>query len=169
MNLSYSIERLAANVNVIESLARNLSAEQARWKPQPDKWSILEVVNHLYDEEREDFRARLDLLLHQPDQRWVPIDPPKWAVEREYNRRDPGQSLESFLQERRISIEWLMSLKNPRFENKYEHPKGVISAGDLLASWVAHDLLHIRQLARLHWDYLNSASAPYRTGYAGKW
>jgi DinB superfamily len=169
MNLSYCIERLSTNVIIIEGLARKLSAQQARWKPQPDKWSILEVINHLYDEEREDFRARLDLLLHQPEKRWPPIDPPKWAVERAYNQRDIGQSWESFLKERSISIDWLMSLENPQFENKYEHPEGVISAGDLLSSWVAHDLLHIKQLARLHWEYLNSVSAPYQTGYAGKW
>jgi len=169
MNLSYCIERLSTNVNIIAGLAHNLSAEQARWRPQPDKWSVLEVINHLYDEEREDFRARLDMLLHQPEKPWTPIDPPKWAIERAYNQRDMGQSLESFLRERSISIKWLISLDNPQFENKYEHPKGVISAGDLLASWVAHDLLHIKQLARLHWEYLNSVSPPYRTEYAGKW
>ncbi len=169
MNLNYCIERLSVTINVIDGLAHKVSAEQARWKPQPEKWSILEVINHLYDEERDDFRARLDSLLHKPDERWTPIDPPKWAVDREYNQRELGQSLENFLQERRISIEWLSSLKSPQFGNRFVHPKGVISAGDLLVSWVAHDLLHIKQLTRLHWEYLNSEVAPYQTRYAGKW
>ena len=43
------------------------------------------------------------------------------------------------------------------------------SAGDLLASWLAHDLLHVRQLARLHWQYLTAAAKPFQTDYAGPW
>jgi hypothetical protein len=168
-NLLYYSDRLFNNASVIENLARGLSNEQARWKPSPEKWSILEVVNHLYDEERDDFRHRLDSVLHHTERRWPPIDPPGWARERKYNERELNESLERFLAERRKSVEWLKELKEPRLENKYEHPQGIISAGDLLASWVAHDFLHVRQLARLHWEYLNSISAPYRTAYAGEW
>jgi hypothetical protein len=39
----------------------------------------------------------------------------------------------------------------------------------LLASWLAHDFLHIRQMARLHWEYLNSICPPFKTAYAGEW
>ncbi len=169
MNLVYCINRLSGNASVFENLARDVTDEQARWKPSPEKWSILEVVNHLYDEERDDFRFRLDSILHHPDKRWPPIDPPGWAVEHKYNERELRESLDRFLGERRKSVEWLKELKEPRLENKYDHPQGVISAGDLLASWVAHDYLHVRQLARLHWQYLNSVSPPYQTAYAGEW
>jgi hypothetical protein len=169
MNLRYSIERLSANASVFEGLLRGVTDEQARWKPAPEKWSILEVVNHLDDEERDDFRFRLDSVLHHPERLWPPIDPPGWAVARKYNERDLDESLARILGERRKSIEWLKSLREPRFENKYQHPQGVISAGDLLASWVAHDYLHVRQLARLHWQYLNSLCPPFKTEYAGEW
>ena len=169
MNLRYSIERLSANAGVFEGLLRGVMDEQARWRPAPEKWSMLEVVNHLDDEERDDFRFRLDSVLHHPERPWPPIDPPGWAVARKYNERDLAESLARFLGERRKSIEWLNSLREPRFENKYQHPQGVISAGDLLASWVAHDYLHVRQLARLHWQYLNSISPPFKTEYAGEW
>ena len=169
MNLSYCIDRLSCNASVFEGLARVETKAQARWKPSPEKWSILEVVNHLYDEERDDFRFRLDSLLHHHERLWPPIDPPAWAVERSYNERELDESLERFLGERRKSIEWLKELKAPRLENKYEHPQGVISAGDLLASWVAHDYIHVRQLARLHWQYLNHISKPFKTAYAGEW
>ena len=54
------IERLRANVDVFDALTRGVSEEQARWKPTTDEWSILEVVNHLADEEVEDFRHRFD-------------------------------------------------------------------------------------------------------------
>jgi hypothetical protein len=169
MKLSHCIDRLSCNAGVFESLARVGADEQARWKPSPESWSILEVVNHLYDEERDDFRFRLDSLLHHPEKMWSPIDPPGWAVERKYNERELTESLERFLEERRKSVEWLKKLKEPRLENKYNHTQGVISAGDLLASWVAHDYLHIRQIARLHWQYLNLISHSYQTAYAGDW
>jgi hypothetical protein len=169
MNLIYAIERLSAGAGVFEGLARGVGREQARWKPAPEKWSMLEVINHLDDEERDDFRFRLDSVLHHPERLWPPIDPPGWAAARRYNERELNESLERFLGERRKSIEWLKGLREPRLENKYQHPQGVISAGDLLASWVAHDYLHVRQLARLHWQYLNSISPPFKTDYAGDW
>lgn len=70
MNLEYFIERLSTNRHVISGLATTVSLEQARWKPSPAKWSILEVINHLYDEEREDFRQRLGLVLNNPEETW---------------------------------------------------------------------------------------------------
>jgi hypothetical protein len=36
-----------------------------------------------------------------------------------------------------------------------------------MAAWVAHDLLHIRQIAELPHAYLAVVAAPYRTEYAG--
>ena len=52
-------ERLRANADVIAAQVAGVSDEQARWKPDPAQWSILEVMSHLADEEIEDFRARL--------------------------------------------------------------------------------------------------------------
>ena len=66
---------------------------------------MLEVVNHLYDEELEDFRSHLKAILY--GQAWLPINPPAWVVERQYNRREMAESLERFLAARRESIEWL--------------------------------------------------------------
>src|SRR4026209_2968670 len=107
LNLSYYIVRLSQTVGVIAGLTNGVSTEQARWKPAADRWSILEVVNHLYDEERDDFRARLDGLLHRPGQPLPSIDPPRWAVERRYNERDLAESLARFLDERQKSLAWL--------------------------------------------------------------
>ena len=39
--------------------------------------------------------------------------------------------------------------------------------GDVLASWVAHDLFHLRQLALLQWDILQKRSEPYSPAYSG--
>lgn len=169
MDLDYVIERMAANATILESLTKGLAAAQASWKPKPDKWSILEVVNHLYDEEREDFRQRLQLVLTDPALAWPPIAPQEWVTTRAYSERDLGQSLENFLSERQKSLAWLRTLTSPNLESRHEREAGSLSAGDLLASWLAHDLLHIRQLTRLHWQYLAANAYPYRTEYAGPW
>ena len=75
MNLDICLVRFSHNAEVIANLTKSVPLEQARWRPSPADWSILEVINHLYDEEREDFRQRLDLLLFQPEADWPPIDP----------------------------------------------------------------------------------------------
>jgi len=169
MNLDYFIDRFAKNRGVFEGLLRGASAEQVRWKPAPDKWSMLEVINHLYDEEREDFRQRIELVLADPGQGWPPIDPRNWPITRGYNERDLETSLNNFLAERDKSLAWLKQLSSPNWENRNEGPNGTLSAGDLLASWLAHDFLHIRQLARLHWQYVGAIAEPYKTAYGGPW
>lgn len=169
MDVNYFGTRLSANRGVFESLMKDVGLEQARWKPSLNKWSMLEVINHLYDEEREDFRLRLGLVLADPAQAWPPIDPPNWVTTGGYNERDPVTSLNNFLAEREKSLSWLKQLSAPNLQNRYEHATGPITAGDLLASWLAHDFLHIRQLARLHWQYVGSLVDPYRTTYAGPW
>lgn len=164
------IAQMARQAERIRVLAEGVSDEQARWKPDAESWSLLEVVNHLYDEEREDFRRRLDLTLHHPEQEWPPIDPQGWVVERAYNQRELGRSLESFLDERRASLSWLGSLVRPDWALARQHPSGfTISAGDLLVSWVGHDFLHLRQLVELQRAYLARQAAPYTLDYAGEW
>ena len=165
-------DRLEAVAHVFRALCEGVAEEQARWKPEPSQWSILEVVNHLGDEEAEDFRRRLDLTLFHPTQAWPAIDPAGWAAERRYNERALGESLDRFLMERMRSVAWLRQLREPDLSAFHAHPKiGPLRAGDLLASWLAHDLIHVRQLTRLHYRWLERAAArhapPYRLDYAG--
>ena len=167
MESKYFIDSLEKSGDKIRIMLENVSDEQARWKPAPEKWSILEVVNHLYDEERDDFRKRIDLTLYSPDEDWPGIDPEKWAMEREYNKRDFTDSLNKFFAERYKSIEWLRALNDPDWDQIYQHPViGPLSAADLLAAWAAHDYLHLRQLAGLWAGYLNVMAEPHSTKYA---
>jgi DinB family protein len=164
-------DRLRANATVFDALTRGVSEEQARWRPTPEEWSILEVVSHLADEEVEDFRLRVDLTLHRPGEAWPPIDPQAWAQERRYNARDLGQSVETFMSRRDRSLRWLTALERPDWTVTSEHPRlGPVSAGDLMVSWVGHDLIHIRQLNRLHRQYLVGEAFPEQCpDYAGPW
>ena len=160
---------IATHAARIRALVEGVEEEQARWKPDAASWSILEVVNHLWDEERQDFRVRLDYTLHRPGEAWPPIDPGGWVTERAYNQRALGPSLEGFLSEREASLAWLGQLEAPHWAASYETSFGPIRAGDLMAAWVAHDLLHMRQLVELHWAYTTDGLRPYDVRYAGTW
>jgi len=170
MHLTRAIERLEAQAVPITALLTDVTDEQARWKPAPDQWSLLEVACHLLDEEREDFRQRLDLILRQPDAEWPPIDPEGWVTARAYNQQDLAATLAAWREERRRSLAWLRGLANPDLDASRRHPAGFeLRAGDLLAAWVAHDLLHLRQLVELHYALTTRQAAPYAVAYAGDW
>ena len=161
--------RLRHSAGVLRALIEGVAPEQARWKPAPEAWSILEVSCHLLDEEREDFRARLELLVDDPDQSWPPIDPQAWARERGYLEHDLEQTLSAFEAERERSLKWLEGLATIDPERTYRHPGGPLRAGDLLAAWAGHDLIHARQLVRLHRQYLEAKARPFQLDYAGSW
>ena len=160
---------LARNAEIVQVMVMGMPDEQARWKPDPQSWSVLEVIHHLYDEEILDFRARLDVILHRPDQPWTPIDPEGWVVSRRYNQQNFSATLEKFLLARQESLAWLEGLDDPDWNAQYRAPFGPITAGDMLASWVAHDLLHMRQLVELKWAYTVQQLQPFCVDYAGEW
>ncbi len=164
------IAALERNAPVIAALARAMPAEAVAWRPTPDEWSVLEVVNHLADEEREDFRARLDFVLHQPGGAPPQHDPSSWPTARAYNSRDLEESIARFLSEREQSLAWLRGLAAPDWSRAWTHPSGFsLSAGDFLVSWAAHDLLHLRQLVEIQFAWRAMQAAPYRVDYAGPW
>jgi hypothetical protein len=170
MELTWAIEQLTHTASGITQLCLAVSDAHARFKPAPDSWSILEVINHLYDEEREDFRQRVDLMLHHPDAEWPPIDPDGWVTSRSYQQRDFRQSVANFASEREQSLAWLGSLHGADWDRSRTAPAGfTLHAGDLLSAWVAHDILHLRQLVELHYQLAKLRSQPYSIEYAGDW
>ncbi|MCH8941592.1 MAG: DinB family protein [Bacteroidetes bacterium] len=169
MDIQYFSDQLKFNSKSISDLVEGLSNEQARWRPLTDKWSILEVVNHLYEEEQKDFPLRLKYMLYYPEKTWPSIDPVSWVMENNYNGRDINESVKNFLNERNKSVEWLHGIKNPNWENEYEASWGKIKAGDMFAAWVTHDLLHIRQIINLKRLFYQNQFENYTPGYAGKW
>jgi hypothetical protein len=170
MDLATMIARLEAGATALAGATSGLATVEAAWRPAPGQWSALEIACHLLDEEREDFRVRLDITLHRPGEAWPPIDPPSWVAARDYAGRELGPTLEAFALERRRSLEWLRGLSAPNWDASYIHPTlGEFRAGDLMASWCAHDVLHLRQLARWQWLRLQGETVPYDTRYAGPW
>jgi len=169
MDQEKCITMLSDNKTRIQSLLQGISQEESQYKPHPDSWSILEVINHLYDEEKEDFRRRLKGVLHDPTQDLPPINPEAWVVERSYNTRNLQDSMLNFLRERDESLQWLNSLSSPDWDQTYIQGDFAIRAGDIFASWIAHDQLHMRQLIELQRALMLTAVGPYRVEYAGLW
>lgn len=168
-NYDKIIQELSRNKDIFNGLLTGLSKEEYLWKSNPDKWCLLEITCHLYDEEREDFRARTKHVLETPELPLNPIDPTGWVQERKYIQQDLSESLDKFLKEREQSIKWLQSLTNPKWDSTYNHPKfGQMTAKTFLSNWVAHDYLHIRQILNLKFNYLKQLSDE-TLAYAGDW
>jgi len=169
MDIKKAITQLRQQGLAIEMLTAEVTSEAARWKPDPESWSILEILNHLVDEEVLDFRRHLDHILHTPEQPWPGIDPQAWVIEKAYNQRLLDETRMKFKAEREKSIALLSTLPDPNWEASVNPPWGSLSAGDMLASWLTHDLLHLRQLVALHYHLTATSFQPYGIEYAGKW
>jgi hypothetical protein len=154
---------------MIRALLAGVAPEAARLKSSTDSWSILQVVCHLYDEEREDFREHLDFILHRQNEEWHLIDPQRWVTDRNYNEQSFIEMQEKFFMEREKSLAWLEGLRNPDWEKTYTNEYGTMRAGEMLACWAAHDNLHIRQLVELRRIRLENITKPYNLEYAGDW
>lgn len=169
MDAGALIARMEGFAAALPAAVAGVTGADSRWKPPSGAWSILEIVNHLADEEVEDFRRRLELTLRDPSLPWPTIDPEGWAVQRRYNERELHESVDRFVRERRASLEWLRSLREPDWGRTYRHPRGDLSAGDLMASWAAHDALHLRQIAKRLYELTARDAGRYSAGYAGAW
>jgi hypothetical protein len=162
-------QELQHSTGMIRALLTGIAQEEAQLKPNPESWSALEVLCHLYDEECEDFREHLDFILHRQNEEWHLIDPDGWVLERKYNEQNFVEMKAKFFAEREKSLEWLKGLSNANWKSTYTSQFGSLQAGDLFASWVAHDNLHIRQLVELRRARLESITKPFSVEYAGDW
>ena len=172
MDASLLIARLESFGKALPGVVGCVSETDARWKPPSGAWSVLEIVNHLADEETDDFRMRVEMTLRDPQLEWPKIEPEEWGRSRlldgqTYNERELGRSLARFVNERAASVAWLRSLRSPDWSRAHIHPRGgPLSAGLLLASWAAHDALHLRQIAKRMYEL---AAREEQVGYAGTW
>ena len=149
VNYDHILNNLRQNKGVIQSLFDGVSEEQQRWKPSEGSWCMLEVLSHLLDEERLDFRFRVEFVLNNPGEIPPPFNPLEWVTAHDYMNRDYKLTLKELIDERSRSVDWLESLENPDWDLSFEHPKlGRLTAGYFLNNWLAHDYLHIRQANR---------------------
>lgn len=168
MDANALIAMLESFPMMLRASVEGLSAEAIRWKPPSGAWSVLEITCHLADEEVEDFRPRVLGTLDDPTKPWNPIDPEGVASLRRYNEQTLPVQLERFCVERDQSVKKLKSLTEADWTRAYDHPQfGPIRAGDVMVSWAAHDMLHLRQIAKRRFEIASSAGGEFDTSYAG--
>jgi hypothetical protein len=169
VELSEARARLEASGVALSALVADVRVEEARFHPAQGAWSILEVMGHLRIEEVEDFRTRLASTLRDPAAPWPKLDPEARVREERFDERDLGSLVTDFEEARAETLADLAALPAVDLGLTYQHPRGPIRAGDLLASWVAHDLLHLRQIVKNRYRYWSQRAAPYAPDYAGPW
>ena len=170
MDADRLIAMLERNGRVLATAVDGITPEDAKWRPDDGAWSILEIIRHLFDEEQEDFRTRVEHTLRDPEAEWPSIDPAGWATERRYNDGDLDDAVKAFLERRGASVRWLRSLDGPNWGRTHTHPKlPPLRAGDVLVSWVAHDALHLRQIAKRLYQLIDRDGGDYSVAYAGRW
>ena len=175
MDASWMIGRLERFPRILGALLDGVDEEDAHHRPTEEDWSIVEIVCHLADEDRDDFGRRLRLLIESPEADWPKIDPVTAAVERDYGSRSLVASLADFNVAREESVSWLKGLgpidcSTAALHPRLVHPRyGAMDVGDMLASWCAHDALHLRQLAHRFHQLAADKAGRHDTGYAGEW
>jgi hypothetical protein len=112
-------------------------------------WSPYDVVGHLIHGERTDWIPRARHILAGNPQPFEPFD--REAQFNESRDKDIVELLATFARLRSENVATLrgLSLTNEDLERGGLHPElGEVTLGQLLATWVVHDLDHVGQVAR---------------------
>jgi len=142
------LEILEATPTILRGLMSELSEEEARWKPAPDRFSVAEVLAHLSHSEGHCYRARLDRFLREERPELEPDDAQMYLAL--YRDADPEEEFAHFEDQRDANLEYLRGLPGAvggRFALHRE--AGEITLVQMLHEWALHDLGHIRQVAEL--------------------
>jgi FMN phosphatase YigB (HAD superfamily) len=127
-------------------------SDRALWtrRPEPNEWSLAEVLCHLRDVEREVFLPRFTKIIAENNPFIQGIDSDPWAQERQYIHQDGQQALAAFIANRKELLVLIANLSSEGWQRPARHAIfGPTHLGEL-ASFVAdHDRLHIQQIARL--------------------
>ena len=88
MEVGTLYQELQNSTEMIRAVLLGVTQEDAQVKPSSESWSILEVVCHRYDTEREDVPEHLDFILHRQQEEYHTIDPWARTTARKYNEQD---------------------------------------------------------------------------------
>jgi hypothetical protein len=142
------LELLEATPAVLRGLMCELTDDDARWKPAPDRFSVAEVLAHLSHSEGTCYRLRLDLFMSQ-DRPELEADDAQMHLAL-YRDADPEDAFDQFEEQRESNVEYLRDLPASAAHRIAHHPEaGEITLVQMLHEWAMHDLGHIRQIAEL--------------------
>jgi hypothetical protein len=142
------LDLLESTPAILRGLMSEISDEDARWKPAPDRFSIAEVLSHLSHTEGHCYRARVDRFLSEQlpafeaDDAQMHLDV--------YRNADPEEDFGHFEEQRETNLELLRGLPAEAGQRKAMHSAaGEITLSQMLHEWALHDIGHIRQIAEL--------------------
>jgi hypothetical protein len=162
---------LAAGLAILERTPAAVRAMLAGLPPAwtdategSDTWSPFVIVGHLIHGERTDWISRARIILAQgASRRFTPYD--RFAQFRDSQGKSLGQLLDEFGAIRAENLATLAGWKltDERLDLTGEHPAfGSVTLRQLLSTWVAHDLGHVAQMARVMAKQYRTAVGPWR-------
>ncbi|HYD20900.1 MAG TPA: DinB family protein [Flavipsychrobacter sp.] len=161
-SIENSVPILRNTPSVLRAMTKDLPDDWLYSNEGGDTWSVYDIVGHLLHGERTDWIARLEKVLSANDKEFVPFD--RFAQFTESKDKSLAQLLDEFEEARNRNITILL-LKNigPELHNEEGiHPAfGKVKLSQLLATWTAHDLGHIGQIARVMAKQYKEAVGPW--------
>jgi hypothetical protein len=162
--LEEAIPILERTPTVLSELLLNLPAEWTKRNEGPDTWSPFDVIGHLIHGEETDWMPRAQIILEHGAAR--PFDPfDRFAQLEKSAGRSLNELLQTFGSIRQTNLQKLASLKisEEQLDKKGMHPElGVVTLGQLLATWVVHDLSHIAQITRVMCKQYGDEVGPWK-------
>lgn len=138
-----------ATVGKLKKLTRGLTAKQLRWRPEPAKWSIAEIVAHLADTEIA-AGWRMRSVIGENGVTTQPFDQDAWASVFQYQKRDARRSLEVFRVLRENNLAMLKELPREAWDNYGMHlERGKETLAHMARMFAGHDTNHVLQIERI--------------------
>ncbi|HEY4132618.1 MAG TPA: DinB family protein [Gemmatimonadaceae bacterium] len=157
-------EILERTPRTLNEMLGGLSADWTDPNEGPDTWSAYTNVGHLISGDRHNWIPRTKAILAQREaRRFAPYD--RNAQFYESEGKSLGDLLDEFVRIRRESLATLRGwrLTPAQLALEGEHPEfGVVTLKQHLSTWVAHDLGHIAQIARVMAKQYRDAVGPWR-------
>jgi uncharacterized damage-inducible protein DinB len=135
----------------LKALLDGLSDEWVTSNEGAASWSPFDVMGHLIHGEETDWIPRARMILEYGESRaFEPFD--RFAMFEQSKGKTLGELLDRFEQLRRESLRELdeMNLTPEMLSKQGLHPElGTVTLGQLLSTWVVHDLGHTGQIVRV--------------------
>lgn len=148
---------------VLRSWLGDLPDTWAKANEGPDTWSPFDIVGHLIHGERTDWIPRVELLLaHGESRPFTPFD--RFAQFQASRGKSLHELLDNFGELRASNLARLeaLHLTSEDLGRRGRHPElGPVTLCELLATWVAHDLNHLGQIARVMGRQYTEAVGPW--------
>jgi len=133
----------------LKKLVRGLTAKQLKWRPEPVKWSIAEILAHLADTEIV-ASWRMRSVIGENGITIQPFDQDAWASAFQYNQRDAKRSLEIFRVLRENNLALLKEIPRGTWDNYGMHlERGKETIAHLVRMFAGHDTNHVLQVERI--------------------